>query len=136
MEGRACLVPLIWDAPSLRHGDAVETRSRAVGVEAGQGVASEENERPITVGHKSPQAKYAIVFDPLDGSSNIDVAVTIGTTFSIFHRPEGDQADDPAAWVLQRGRKQVAAGFEVIPANGRVVTAELVRRLRDETEDA
>ena len=76
-------------------------------------IASEENERPITVGHKSPQAKYAIVFDPLDGSSNIDVAVTIGTTFSIFHRPEGDQADDPAAWVLQRGRKQVAAGYVV-----------------------
>src|SRR3712207_2431024 len=42
-------------------------------------IASEENEEPITVGHKSPDAKYAIVFDPLDGSSNIDVAVTIGT---------------------------------------------------------
>ena len=51
-------------------------------------IASEENEHPITVGHTSPNAQYAIVFDPLDGSSNIDVAVTIGTTFSIFRRPD------------------------------------------------
>ncbi len=41
----------------------------------------------------------------------------------------------PATTITARGKK-VAAGFEVIPANGRVVTAELVRRLRDETEDA
>lgn len=74
-------------------------------------IASEENEHVLTVGHKSPRAKYAIVFDPLDGSSNIDVAVTIGTTFSIFRRPDGEHADDPAQWVLQPGRKQVAAGY-------------------------
>lgn len=76
-------------------------------------IASEENEHPITVGHKSPDAKYAVVFDPLDGSSNIDVAVTVGTTFSIFRRPEDGSADDPARWVLQPGRKQVAAGYVV-----------------------
>lgn len=76
-------------------------------------IASEENEHPITVDHTSPNAKYAIVFDPLDGSSNIDVAVTIGTTFSIFRCPEGDKANDPLAWVLQSGNKQVAAGYVV-----------------------
>lgn len=76
-------------------------------------IASEENEHPITVGHKSPSAKYAMVFDPLDGSSNIDVAVTIGTTFSIFRRPEGEKAEDPLAWVLQPGSKQIAAGYVV-----------------------
>jgi fructose-1,6-bisphosphatase I len=76
-------------------------------------IASEENEEPITLRHGSPDAKYAIVFDPLDGSSNIDVAVTIGTTFSIFRRPEGDNASDPVKWVLQPGRKQVAAGYVV-----------------------
>src|SRR6266480_2151351 len=57
-------------------------------------IASEENENPIILGHTSPNAKYAIVFDPLDGSSNIDVAVTIGTTFSIFRRPD-ENPDDP-----------------------------------------
>lgn len=76
-------------------------------------IASEENEHPITVDHTSPKAKYAMVFDPLDGSSNIDVAVTIGTTFSIFRRPEGVAANDPLAWVLQPGRAQVAAGYVV-----------------------
>ncbi|HEX8500481.1 MAG TPA: class 1 fructose-bisphosphatase [Pyrinomonadaceae bacterium] len=76
-------------------------------------IASEENEEPILLRHESPAAKYAIVFDPLDGSSNIDVAVTIGTTFAIFRRPEGDKAGDPLEWVLQPGRKQVAAGYVV-----------------------
>ena len=76
-------------------------------------IASEENEHPIVVGHTSPDARYAIIFDPLDGSSNIDVAVTIGTTFSIFSRPEDGGDDDALAWVLQPGRKQVAAGYVV-----------------------
>src|SRR5919206_1976783 len=75
-------------------------------------IASEENEEPITVGHTSPAAKYAIVFDPLDGSSNIDVAVSVGTTFAIFRRPD-DGGDDPLSWVLQPGRRQVAAGYVV-----------------------
>jgi len=76
-------------------------------------IASEENEEPITLRHDSPAAKYAIVFDPLDGSSNIDVAVTIGTTFAIFRRPDDERAGDPLEWVLQPGRKQVAAGYVV-----------------------
>lgn len=76
-------------------------------------IASEENEEPLVLRHDSPDAKYAIVFDPLDGSSNIDVAVTIGTTFAIFRRPEGERAGDPLEWVLQPGRKQVAAGYVV-----------------------
>ena len=76
-------------------------------------IASEENEEPLVLRHDSPDAKYAIVFDPLDGSSNIDVAVTIGTTFAIFRRPDGERAGDPLEWVLQPGRKQVAAGYVV-----------------------
>lgn len=76
-------------------------------------IASEENEHPITVDHTSPKAKYAMVFDPLDGSSNIDFAVTIGTTFSIFRRPDDGQAHDPLAWILQPGARQVAAGYVV-----------------------
>jgi len=76
-------------------------------------IASEENEEPIILGHTSPNAQYAIVFDPLDGSSNIDVAVTIGTTFSILRRPDHENASDPIEWVLQPGNKQVAAGYVV-----------------------
>ena len=74
-------------------------------------IASEENEHPIAIRHDSPSAQYAIVFDPLDGSSNIDVAVTIGTTFSIFRRPTDGGDDDPLNWVLQPGRRQIAAGY-------------------------
>ena len=58
-------------------------------------IASEENEEPLVLRHDSPAAKYAIVFDPLDGSSTIDVAGTIGTTFAVFRRPDGDKAGDP-----------------------------------------
>ncbi len=76
-------------------------------------IASEENEEPITIRHDAPEAKYAIVFDPLDGSSNIDVAVNVGTTFSIFRRPDDERASEPAQWVLQTGRRQVAAGYVV-----------------------
>lgn len=74
-------------------------------------IASEENEFPIAVHHNSPDAQYAIVFDPLDGSSNIDVAVTIGTTFSILRRPENCDTSEPLNWILQAGSKQVAAGY-------------------------
>ncbi len=80
---------------------------RSVGV-----LASEENELPLVTPHLSPDSKYAVVFDPLDGSSNIDVNVSVGTTFSIFAKPEGDTGD-PKGWVLQPGTKQVAAGYVV-----------------------
>ena len=73
-------------------------------------VASEENERPIAVHYGSPSAKYAVVFDPLDGSSNIDVNVSVGTTFSVLRRP-AERTEDVARWVLQPGNAQVAAGY-------------------------
>ena len=76
-------------------------------------IASEENEHPIEIRRDSPNARYAIIFDPLDGSSNIDVAVTIGTTFSIFQRPENSEAIDPLQWILQPGKRQVAAGYVI-----------------------
>ena len=53
------------------------------------------------------------MFDPLDGSSNIDVNVSVGTTFSILRRPEGVELNDLAQWVLQPGSKQIAAGYVV-----------------------
>jgi fructose-1,6-bisphosphatase I len=87
-----------------------------LGVRDSVGVlASEENEEPITVRSRSANAKYAIVFDPLDGSSNIDVNVSVGTIFSILRRPESapTAADDGTSDVLQPGTTQVAAGYVV-----------------------
>jgi fructose-1,6-bisphosphatase I len=56
--------------------------------------------------------KYVVIFDPLDGSSNIDVNVSVGTIFSIFRRDlEGIGQRDPSADVLQVGTKQIAAGY-------------------------
>lgn len=76
-------------------------------------LASEENEQPVIVHQGSEDANYAIVFDPLDGSSNIDVNVSVGTTFSILRRPDGVTLHEPDQWVLQPGSKQIAAGYVV-----------------------
>ncbi len=73
-------------------------------------IVSEENQHLTAVHYGSPGAKYAVVFDPLDGSSNIDVNVSVGTIFSILRCPAGGDPD-PTAWVLQPGRAQVAAGY-------------------------
>ncbi len=77
-------------------------------------MASEENERPMLAHGGSPHAKYIVVFDPLDGSSNIDVGVSVGTTFSILRRTaERLESDVAADEVLQPGLRQVAAGYVV-----------------------
>jgi fructose-1,6-bisphosphatase I len=93
---------------------ANQVLSHCLGVRESIGVlASEENEEPILVHGGSENAKYAVVFDPLDGSSNIDVNVSVGTTFSILRRPADAGLDDPESWVLQPGSKQIAAGYVV-----------------------
>ncbi len=72
-----------------------------------RGMASEEEDLPIAC---NPEGRYLVTFDPLDGSSNIDINVTVGTIFSILEAPEGfDPADEHA--YLQPGYKQVAAGY-------------------------
>ena len=75
-------------------------------------LVSEENDHPVTFDRAPDTGKYVVVFDPLDGSSNIDVNVNVGTIFSIFRRPEKIEVDHSAA-VLQPGLKQVAAGYVV-----------------------
>ena len=93
---------------------ADEVLMHCLGVRESIGVlASEENEHPMILRHGSPNANYAVVFDPLDGSSNIDVNVSVGTTFSVMRRPEGDKATDPDNWLLQPGSRQIAAGYVV-----------------------
>lgn len=77
-------------------------------------MASEENETPVVVERDREHGKYVVVFDPLDGSSNIDVNVSVGTIFSILRRePDPSRARDPLVDVLQAGHKQVAAGYVV-----------------------
>jgi fructose-1,6-bisphosphatase I len=73
-------------------------------------MASEENESIIPIPERFPTGKYVMVFDPLDGSSNIDANVTIGTIFSILRRIDGD-GQGTEADVIQPGLKQVAAGY-------------------------
>lgn len=76
-------------------------------------LVSEEDEHPMVMPHRSETAQYAVVFDPLDGSSNIDVNVSVGTTFSIFRKPDDATYDTPKKWVLQTGANQIAAGYVV-----------------------
>lgn len=78
-------------------------------------VASEEMELPVLAGHH--EGEYLLLFDPLDGSSNIDVNVSIGTIFSILKKPEAlgaspSEAELSAAF-LQPGNRQLAAGYAI-----------------------
>jgi len=94
---------------------ANEVITRCLGYRGNVGiVASEEDDEPIVVQEPGPTARYIVLFDPLDGSSNIDVNVSIGTIFSILqHREDLHATDDPTSQVLQPGVKQVAAGYVV-----------------------
>jgi fructose-1,6-bisphosphatase I len=79
-------------------------------------MASEEMDLPHLVPHRFPKGEYLLTFDPLDGSSNIDVNVSIGTIFSVLKSPEGADLSTPAAAeaaFLQPGTAQVAAGYAV-----------------------
>jgi fructose-1,6-bisphosphatase I len=76
-------------------------------------LVSEEDEEPVTFGRSLETGRYIIVFDPLDGSSNIDVNVNVGTIFSILRRLPSDHSKDLAESVLQPGYAQVAAGYVV-----------------------
>lgn len=71
-------------------------------------LASEEEDTAVDL--KNPKAKYIIAFDPLDGSSNIDVNVSVGTIFSVHKKLDGIPAGDDRQF-LQRGRDQVLAGY-------------------------
>ena len=75
-------------------------------------MASEEEEDPIPADANAAAGKYVMLFDPLDGSSNIDVNVSIGTIFSIHRRVSGDGCANLVD-CLQKGRKQVAAGYVI-----------------------
>jgi fructose-1,6-bisphosphatase I len=75
-------------------------------------LASEEMDDPHPIPHRYPKGEYLLVFDPLDGSSNIDVNISVGTIFSVLRCPEGVRDPDEQAF-LQPGARQVAAGYAV-----------------------
>ncbi len=79
-------------------------------------LASEEMDDPHPIPHRYPKGEYLLVFDPLDGSSNIDVNISVGTIFSVLRCPDGVNEPDAQAF-LQPGAKQVAAGYAVYGPN-------------------
>jgi fructose-1,6-bisphosphatase I/sedoheptulose-1,7-bisphosphatase/fructose-1,6-bisphosphatase I len=85
------------------------------------GLASEENDDPILVSDPAKKGPFLAVFDPLDGSSNIDVNVSVGSIFSILEAPKG--RDPVMADYLQPGTKQLAAGYAIYgPSTMLVIT--------------
>ena len=74
-------------------------------------IISEEDEEIIQTGN--PDGKYIVAMDPLDGSSNIDVNVSIGTIFSIYRRKTATGCDGDLTDCLQKGVEQVAAGYVI-----------------------
>jgi fructose-1,6-bisphosphatase I len=78
--------------------------------------ASEEEEHPVPIPEHYPRGEYLLLIDPLDGSSNIDVNISVGTIFSVLRcpkTPDGRFCEPDEAAFLQPGRRQVAAGFAV-----------------------
>lgn len=93
---------------------ANETVKQAIGFTGRVCVmASEEDGDPVPVAkHRNP-GKYVLLYDPLDGSSNIDVNVSIGTIFSIHKRVTPDHGPGTLQDCLQAGSQQVAAGYVI-----------------------
>lgn len=73
-------------------------------------LASEEMEKPYYIPENCPIGRYTLLYDPIDGSSNIDININVGSIFSI-RQQEGNDEDGSALDLLQSGRKQIAAGY-------------------------
>src|SRR3954468_6412118 len=74
-------------------------------------MASEESENIIPIPDGGTHGKYVLMFDPLDGSSNIDVNASIGTIFSVHRKISSGNVDGSLEDCLQKGTDQVAAGY-------------------------
>jgi fructose-1,6-bisphosphatase I len=79
-------------------------------------LASEEMDHPHAIPNRYPKGEYLLLFDPLDGSSNIDVNISVGTIFSVLRCPDG-VAEPREEDFLQPGARQVAAGYAVYGPN-------------------
>lgn len=73
-------------------------------------LASEEMEKPYYIPENCPVGRYTLLYDPIDGSSNVDINLNVGSIFSI-RQQEGDDTDGEARDLLQNGHKQIAAGY-------------------------
>jgi fructose-1,6-bisphosphatase I len=118
---QAGLVRILGDTGEINvHGEAVQkldefaqqTIYRAMGHSGHLCVmASEESEGIIPIPDGGKRGRYVLMFDPLDGSSNIDVNASIGTIFSIHRKITTKTADGSLEDCLQRGTEQLAAGY-------------------------
>ncbi len=79
-------------------------------------MVSEEMDRPYLIPSRYPSGQFLLLMDPLDGSSNLDVNISVGTIFSVLRCPDGCTTIDEQAF-LQPGSRQVAAGFTVYGAS-------------------
>lgn len=73
-------------------------------------LASEEMDEPYYIPENCPIGRYTLLYDPIDGSSNTDINLSLGSIFSI-RQQEGDDIDGQAKDLLTNGRKQIAAGY-------------------------
>ncbi|NEO30007.1 MAG: class 1 fructose-bisphosphatase [Symploca sp. SIO3C6] len=73
-------------------------------------MASEEMEKPYYIPENCPIGRYTLLYDPIDGSSNVDINLNVGAIFAI-RKQEGNDADCNACDLLQEGHKQIAAGY-------------------------
>lgn len=78
-------------------------------------MVSEEMDGPYQIPNRYPKGGFLLLMDPLDGSSNLDVNISVGTIFSVLRCPEGVTEPDEKAF-MQPGNKQLAAGFTVYGA--------------------
>ncbi len=73
-------------------------------------LASEEMEKPYYIPENCPIGRYTLLYDPIDGSSNVDINLNVGSIFAI-RRQEGEDLDGTAQDLFQRGDKQIGAGY-------------------------
>jgi fructose-1,6-bisphosphatase I len=73
-------------------------------------LASEEMDKPYYIPENCPIGRYTLLYDPIDGSSNVDIDLSVGSIFAI-RQQEGDDFDGEATDLLQNGSKQIAAGY-------------------------
>lgn len=73
-------------------------------------LASEEMEKPYYIPENCPIGRYTLLYDPIDGSSNVDINLNVGSIFSI-RQQQGEDLDGQALDLLQNGHQQVAAGY-------------------------
>ncbi len=114
-----------------QHGDAIpepnpdDNRKKALDASANRimvrtceyggqlaGILSDEMDAPYQIPSLYPRGRYLLVFEPLDGSSNLDVNAPVGTIFSILRCPDGIENAEPQHF-LQPGTAQVAAGYAI-----------------------